>query len=865
MGSGHPLPDSVPAALQRGASIGRYVVLGLVGRGGMGEVYAAYDPELDRRVAVKLLRVKPGHGVSHSEGRQRTLREGQAIARLSHPNVVVVYDVGTFEDKVFIAMEFVEGNNVTHWLHEQPRTWPEVLEIFLAAGRGLAAAHDKGIVHRDFKPDNVMVGRGGQVRVTDFGLARQLTPTPAHGVGQKPTPIKLLTPLPERAEMSDTIVLEGMAGPPALAGTRSSSSGAFDMKLTRPGAMIGTPVYMAPEQFLGMPTDARSDQFSFCISLYEALYGERPFMGEDVNRLAANVVHENIRPTPPGSKVPPWLRKIVLRGLKSKYAERWPSMEELLKALEKNPNTIRRKWALISGTLLFVAGLGFGVRSMVTDSRPVCGGGGEKLAGVWELAQPGEPEPIGHARIRNAFMQTGKSYAPDVFHTVSRSLTTYVQRWTAMYRDACEATQLRGDQSSEVLDLRMTCLQERLGGVRALTNVFANATGEVVEKAVGASNALATLDRCEDLPLLRAVIQPPEDSTTRKQVAKLRERLDDLKALFDSGRWKDALQQAPALVSETRAVGYRPLLAETLSLAGLMYGRSNDALAAEKLLIEAFWMGDASRHDEVRAKAAADLVFVVGYQQGRFDDADRWATAAGSVLQRLGGHDLMRAWLLNDQGCVASLRGRKDVAVQDMKEGLALKERALGRDHPDVGVSESNLALMLKDMGLNEEALEHVERAIVVGERGLGSGHPDLATDLSNRGEILNALARYAEARQSFQRARLIWERELGGENLNLAYALTGIGLGHLAEGNAATALVPLERAFKLRKEQETEPSRRAETSFALARALWDSQRDRSRAQVLADEAKDDYLKASAKTKADEVEDWLQKHGSSWR
>src|SRR6185503_5192104 len=157
MGSGRPLPDSVPATLQRGASIGRYVVLGLVGRGGMGEVYAAYDPELDRRVAVKLLRVKPGHGVSHSEGRQRTLREGQAIARLSHPNVVVVFDVGTFEDKVFIAMEYVEGNTVTYWLQVQQRSWKEILQVFPDAGHGLAAAHEKGLIHRDFKTDNVMI------------------------------------------------------------------------------------------------------------------------------------------------------------------------------------------------------------------------------------------------------------------------------------------------------------------------------------------------------------------------------------------------------------------------------------------------------------------------------------------------------------------------------------------------------------------------------------------------------------------------------------------------------------------------------------------------------------------------------------
>src|SRR3954465_7669827 len=166
--------DVALPTLPRGATIGRYVVLGLVGRGGMGEVYAAYDPELDRKVAVKLLRVKPGNGVSRHEGRQRTLREAQAIARLSHPNVVVVFDVGTFQEQVFIAMEFVEGNTVTYWLQAAARSWQDILKVFMAAGGGLGAAHDKGLVHRDFKPDNVMVGRDNQVRVMDFGLARQV-------------------------------------------------------------------------------------------------------------------------------------------------------------------------------------------------------------------------------------------------------------------------------------------------------------------------------------------------------------------------------------------------------------------------------------------------------------------------------------------------------------------------------------------------------------------------------------------------------------------------------------------------------------------------------------------------------------------
>jgi len=323
--------EAASSALARGASIGRYVVLGLVGRGGMGEVYAAYDPELDRKVAVKLLRVRPGNGVSLNEGRQRTLREAQAIARLSHPNVVVAYDVGTFEDQVFIAMEFVEGNTVTYWLEAGTRSWREILEVFKAAGRGLLAAHEKGLVHRDFKPDNVMVGRDGQVRVMDFGLARQVSEKSGWGAERGPQPLSASTPMPASAATAphappgtppaseggllSTVVLHGPP-PPSSSDDFQSASGAFEAQLTRTGAMMGTPAYMAPEQFSGTATDARTDQFSLCVALYEALYGERPFTGSTMLALRSNVVRGRIREAPAGTKVPTWLRKVLLRGLR---------------------------------------------------------------------------------------------------------------------------------------------------------------------------------------------------------------------------------------------------------------------------------------------------------------------------------------------------------------------------------------------------------------------------------------------------------------------------------------------------------------------------------------------------------------------
>jgi eukaryotic-like serine/threonine-protein kinase len=869
-------PDDAPAMLARGANIGRYFVLGLLGRGGMGEVYAAYDPELDRKVALKVLRVKAGNGVSLSEGRQRTLREAQAIAQLSHPNVVVVYDVGTFDGQVFIAMEFLDGNTVTYWLSSQPRTWREILKVFIAAGRGLQAAHDKGLVHRDFKPDNVMVGKDGQVRVMDFGLARQVGDKGgeklAENGDQKPAD-KLATT--DWAQLLGRLSSQVMRRAPLPVDTHTLpldgnddtggvvQSGLFDARLTRTGAMMGTPAYMAPEQFFGTRADARTDQFSFCVALYEALYGERPFAGNSMLALTANVVQGSVREAPVGAKVPPWIRKILLRGLRPAGAERYPAMADILDALGKSRPSTRRKVALVGTLILLPIAIGAGVRQRLIDRRAVCGGGAAKLAEVWDLTAPGQPEGPRQARIHAAFLQTGRSYAADVFATTSRALTDYAQRWASMYRGTCEATQLRHEQSGEVLDLRMSCLQERLVELGALTNVFASATGEVVQNAVNASSALASLDRCADVPLLRALVRPPEDPATRLRVADLRRRLANLKALLDAGRWNEAIKGSPALVSDTRATGYQPLIAESLNFMGGIYIRQDDFRNAEKVMVESFWTADASRHDELRAEAAGALVYVVGYQQARFDDAYRWAKIAEAILDRLGGRDLLHAWLLNDLGCVLELQGRYAEAVQTQERALALKEKVLAPDHPDIATSETNLAISLQGLGHNEEALTHDDRAIALLSAALGEGHPDLAMPFNERGEILNALRRYPQARESFDRARGLWERDLGLESLPLSHALTGIGIGYLEEGKPTSAIAPLERAYKIRAAREPEHARRGETSFALARALWDADRDRGRARNLAEEAMSEYAKSSARTKELEVKAWLHDHAAS--
>ena len=302
---GQPVPSNKSVVYDGAASrLGRYILLRKLGEGGMGVVFAAYDEDLDRKVAVKLLH--PAHRAD-SDLRLRIVREAQALARVSAPNVVHVYEVGEINEQMFIAMEFVNGTTLTQWQAAQPRTWQETLRMYAAAGLGLLAAHQSGLTHRDFKPDNVLVGSDGRPRVADFGVARM---GGAAAIG----------PIVTR-DLIDDDELD-------LASTTARLPG-----LTQEGASVGTPLYMSPEQHLGEPVDGRSDQFSFCVALYEALYGQLPFVSKNLISLRYNVVKGNVLPRPPKSKVPAPVHAALLRGLSTTPDQRFPSMRELLSAL----------------------------------------------------------------------------------------------------------------------------------------------------------------------------------------------------------------------------------------------------------------------------------------------------------------------------------------------------------------------------------------------------------------------------------------------------------------------------------------------------------------------------------------------------
>ena len=302
-----------------GDRVGRYLVLQTLGTGGMGVVFSAYDPQLDRKIALKLLR--SGLQLATKDAQKRLRREAQAIAQLSHPNVVAVYDVGTTDDgDLYIAMEFVEGDTLTQWLKAYPRTWREILEVFQQAAKGLAAAHGVGLLHRDFKPDNVLVGCDGRVRVTDFGLARSL------------------------------IAIDEESA----RGATPQMPTALNAALTATGTVLGTPRYMPPEQLSGPDIDARADQFSFCVALYEALYGEHPLAGR--TSVAMFEKGEPAVPPPDTTKVPAFIGRAVMRGLQKDRAKRFPMMSQLMTELIPPVPKLSPRVAVAAGTAFLLLG-----------------------------------------------------------------------------------------------------------------------------------------------------------------------------------------------------------------------------------------------------------------------------------------------------------------------------------------------------------------------------------------------------------------------------------------------------------------------------------------------------------------------------
>ena len=843
--------------LAQGARIGRHVVLGLLGRGGMGEVYAAYDPELDRKIAVKLLRARDRGAATPTDGKTRLLREAQAIARLSHPNVVVVYDVGTFADSVFIAMEFVEGHTVGDWLEARPRKIKEVLDVFMAAGRGLVAAHTAGLVHRDFKPDNVMITKGGQVRVMDFGLARQQVRDDEPSLSSQ----AVLDAQTRAAALAETIPPDGdpdvtarLAGLDGDAPPPSGSGGYLQVKLTRTGAVLGTPAYMAPEQFAGISGDARTDQFSFAVALYEGLYGQRPFAGSNALALMANVVAGTITPPPDKTRVPTWMRRILLPGLASTPADRFPSMTAMLDALARDPAVRRRRLLGAAATLAVVAALGGGVYKTAAGQRAMCAGAPARFATAWGPAQ--------RSRVERAFQATGHKSAGAAFASVAKIVDDYATRWQGMYGEACEASRVRGEQSGEVLDLRMGCLGERLSSVKALTEVLGTADTGVIDNAVGAASALPTLDRCADVAMLRAVVRPPDDPATRAKVAVLSEEVARVSALAGAGRCDQAASDGRKALERASALDYLPLKAEVLLALGRLGDVCIEAADAIGYLEQAELAAETSQHDEI-AIIASVLIAGIGadHHAQEAHTSWTWVKHGEAILRRFPGHPLLEAWTAVSRGILLRKEGRLEEALAEERRALDAKQSLLGPDHLDVALSAVNVALVLQELGRSAEAEAIIRPMLETITRLVGPENARVAQALLNHGESLTDLRRFDEAEAALQRALSIW-RSRRASPLFEGYGLMDLGRLKLAAGATREARELLERAISILEKRDAELT--AEAEFALAQAVWASPGERGRAVDLARRARAQLAgKPTTDRKRQAVETWLRERGQT--
>ncbi|MBA3539139.1 MAG: serine/threonine protein kinase, partial [Deltaproteobacteria bacterium] len=340
--------------LARGTCVGRYVIFDRLGLGGMGVVYRAYDPDLDRRVALKLVRAVT------QDTTARLIREAKALAKVSHPNIVQIFDVGVFGETVFIAMELVEGRTLLQWNRETRPAWRVILAHVIEAGRGLAAAHAAGLVHRDFKPHNTIVGADGRVRVLDFGLARLAVARVGESTEVAPAASGRLERPVADAEAdadSDDEDSDDTTRPaqPADSAVADDEPGLPRIVVSR---ITGTPIYMAPEQRRQKVLDARTDQFAFAVTCWELLYGERPFQGETLKHYADAAAAGRFRPPPAGNETPSWVRRVLLRALSAAPSDRYRSMDDVLTALAADPARRRRKVAVIALAALAFAARG---------------------------------------------------------------------------------------------------------------------------------------------------------------------------------------------------------------------------------------------------------------------------------------------------------------------------------------------------------------------------------------------------------------------------------------------------------------------------------------------------------------------------
>ncbi|MCA9659200.1 MAG: serine/threonine protein kinase, partial [Myxococcales bacterium] len=661
------------------------------------------------------------------------------------------------------------------------------------AGRGLAAAHDAGLIHRDFKPENVMIGDDGRVRVMDFGLARSAADVDAHAT----------------------------AGDHALA-----SAGPLE-NLTRTGTLLGTPAYMSPEQFTGGPVDARSDLFAFCVALYQGLHHQRPFAGESLAELADSVRTGDVRAPPPESAAPRWLHAHLVRGLAPDPDARWPSMSALLEALADDPAARRRRRA--SGTLavaLVVGGVA-GVAMTRAGAEVPCQGMERHLDGAWD----GERR----VAVQAAILGSGLGFAPGTWERLERRLDDYADAWVSARVDACEAGR-RHEHSPALLDLRVACLDRHLGALRANVDELTRGDAELVRRALGVAFALPDVDRCADLEALRAAVPPPADPEVARAVKIIDGRLLEVEAKDRAGRYDEARPLADAALADARSLDYAPLVARAELRLGYVIEAMGERDAAYETLAQTYHDALSLRMMDEASEAAAELVGLYA-ENGALEDAGTWAAHMRSVARASGtaraeddalhslgllrqkegdfaaARDLQLdtvrrreaeegpksprlAAALNNLGVTEAMMGDFRASREHHERSAAIYVEVFGPDHPHTAILYISLSNHARREGRLAAARDYLQRAVAIYEDAYAPEHPMVASNLANLAAIETDDGNLEEARRLYERSLALRERLLPPDHRDVAKVLLSLAIVAEKQGRLADARALHERAL---------------------------------------------------------------------
>lgn len=724
-----------------GQRFGRFAIVDVLGSGGMGTVFEAKDTTLDRPVALKLL-----HPDVDGQFQKRLLREAKALAKVSHPNVVQIFEAGLVDERAFIAMELVRGQDLAQWQME-PRPWQECVDVYLQAARGLAAAHAEGLLHRDFKPGNCILDDSDRVRVLDFGLARKLDRGPAAAT--------------EDAWSDDAV---------------HTADGRI-----RPASIKGTLGYMSLEQLWRQPLDAHSDQFSLCVSLFEAIYGRRPFSGASLDDLVDAMVDDRVD-LPPGSgtQAPRRLRAALERGLRAKASERFGTMDELIAELESVRVARRRRawWGGAAVLSIAVAGAG------LWASSPGDAGACDDLGDAWT--------PQRHEWIADALAGVD----PELASVVPRELETYAQRWSRARRASC-AAERSAQTDPTALATRRRCLDEARDALDELGRLLAESEPELAAASADTLRRLPDPEACEQ-PERFAPHRPLPDDEEQAELARtLRVEGTRAELQLEAGRVSEALDRLERAIVQAQSLDFGPVLAQLELLRGnalVELGRYDDA----KLQLEqAYARAVEHRFVVVELRTASALAYLVGDLLDQHEAGLKWGLSAKAIAQQPWVDPPLRHFAIEIVGNIYYEQGRYAQALEHYRQSFAARETDDPQD-PMLTVTSSNIGLVMLALGRYEDALPVLYDVLQHRIDVHGPLHASVAHGALTLGTAQHGLGQLAQAQRSYEQSIIIAEAALPYAHPQRILTLVELGRLQLDLADPGRALGSYEQGLDI-------------------------------------------------------------------